>query len=215
LKKRFIFLLAVFLSPPSIVFTQTEWKLDRDKEGIKIYSSPYPESKVKALKVVCTVESTLSQLATVLMDIRNQDEWFYHTKSSILKEISPSELYYYSELSFPFPMSNRDFIEHINISQDPVTCVMTMIVQNLPDFIPEKKGVVRILNSQCKWVVTPLTKKSLLVEFTLFADPAGSIPVWLVNAMSYYGPYETFKKLKNQLLKPEYQNVSLAFIKND
>ena len=116
---------------------------------------------------------------------------------------------------FPFPMSNRDFIEHINISQDPVTLVMTMIVQNLPDFIPAKKGVVRVLNSQCKWVVIPLNNKSLLVEFTLFADPAGSIPVWLVNAMSYYGPYETFKKLKIQLLKPEYQNVSLAFIKND
>ena len=215
MKKRYIFLLAGFLSLPSIVLTQTEWKLDRDKEGIKVYSSPYPESRIKALRVVCTVESTLSQLAAVLMDINNQDEWFYHTKSSILKEVSPSELFYYSELSLPFPMSNRDFIEHIIISQNPVTRVMTMIVQNLPDFIPAKKGVVRVLNSQCKWVVTPLTDKSLLVEFTLFADPAGSIPVWLVNAMSYYGPYETFKKLKNQLLKPEYQNVSLAFIKND
>jgi hypothetical protein len=215
LKKRCIFLLAGFLSLPSIVLTQTEWKLDRDKEGIKVYSSPYPDSKIKALKVVCTVESTLSQLAAVLMDIKNQDEWFYHTKSSILKEVSPSELFYYSELSLPFPMSNRDFIEHIVISQNSVTRVMTMIVQNLPDFIPAKKGLVRVLNSQCKWVVTPLTDKSLLVEFTLFADPAGSIPVWLVNAMSYYGPYETFKKLKNQLLKPEYQNVSLAFIKNE
>jgi hypothetical protein len=214
LKKRFIFLLAGILSLPFIVFTQTVWKLDRDKEGIKIYSSPYPESRIKALRVVCTLESTLSQLAAVLMDIKNQDEWFYHTKSSVLKEISPSELYYYSELSFPFPVSNRDFVEHIIISQNPGTRVMTMIVQNLPEYIPAKKGLVRVLNSECKWVVTPLAEKSLLVEFTLFADPAGSIPVWLVNAMSYYGPYETFKKLRVQLLKPEYQNVSLEFIKN-
>jgi hypothetical protein len=90
-----------------------------------------------------------------------------------------------------------------------------MTVQNLPDFIPAQKDFVRVLHSECKWVVTPLAKKSLQVEFTLFADPAGSIPIWLVNAMSYYGPFETFKKLKDQLLKPEYQNVSFTFITND
>jgi hypothetical protein len=90
-----------------------------------------------------------------------------------------------------------------------------MTVQNLPDFIPLKKGFVRVLQSECKWVVTPMVKKSLQVEFTLFADPAGSIPVWLVNAMSYYGPLETFKKLKSQLLKPEYQDVSFAFVTNE
>lgn len=213
--KRFISVFAGLLFLPCILHAQSEWKLDREKEGIKIYSSSYPDSRIKALKVECTVESTLSQLAAVLLDIKNQDEWFYHTKSTILKEVSPTELYYHAELFFPFPMCNRDFIERIVLSQNTDTRVITMTVENLPDFIPIQKGIVRVLHSECNWVVTPLDKKSLLVEFTLFADPAGSIPVWLVNAMSYYGPYETFKKLKNQLLKPAYQNISLAFIKND
>ena len=210
-----MFLLVGLLSLACILHAQSEWKLERDKEGIKIYSSYYPGSKIKALKVVCVVEATLCQLAAVMLDIKNQDEWFYHTKSSMLKEVSKTELYYHAELTFPFPISNRDFIEHIVLSQDTVTRVLTMTVQNLPDFIPAQKDFVRVLHSECKWVVTPLAKKSLQVEFTLFADPAGSIPIWLVNAMSYYGPFETFKKLKSQLLKPEYQNVSFAFITND
>ena len=214
-KKNFIFLLAGLLSLPCILHAQSKWKLERDKEGIKIFSSVYPDSEIKALKVECTVESTLSQLAAVMLDIKNQDEWFYHTKSRILKEVSPSELYYYAELSFPFPISDRDFVEHIVLSQDTVSKVLTMTVQNLPDFIPPQKGFVRVLHSECKWVVTPMAKKLLRVEFTLFADPAGSIPIWLVNAMSYYGPFETFKKLKNQLLKPEYQDVSFEFVTND
>jgi hypothetical protein len=214
-KKRFIFLIAGTLILPFILLAQSEWKLERDKEGIKVYSNNYPGSKIKALKVVCIVESTLSQLAAVMLDIKNQDEWFYHTKSTILKEVSPTELYYHAELSFPFPMSDRDFVEHIILSQNTVTRELTMTVQNIPGYIPPRKGFVRVLHSDCQWVVTPLTKKSLHIEFTLFADPAGSIPVWLVNAMSYYGPYETFKKLKNQLLKPEYQNVLLPFISND
>jgi hypothetical protein len=214
-KKRSIFIIAGLLYMPCFLLSQPEWKLERDKEGIKVYSSIYAGSKIKALKVVCLVESTLSQLAAVMLDIRNQDEWFYHTNSTILKEVTPNELYYHAELSFPFPISDRDFIEHIVLSQNAVTRVMTMTVQNLPDYLPVQKGFVRVMQSECKWVVTPLAKKSLHVEFTLFADPAGSIPVWLVNAMSYYGPYETFKKLKTQLLKPAYQDVSFSFITND
>ncbi len=158
--------------------------------------------------------SSLSQMAAVMLDIKNQDEWFYKTKSSLLKEVSPNELYYYSELSFPFPMSNRDFIEHLVLSQDKITRVLTMTVENLPEYIPVKKGIVRIMQSDCKWLVTPVSKTEVLVEFTLFADPAGSIPVWLINALSYYAPLETFKKLKVQLLKPAYQNVSFTFIDN-
>ena len=209
-----ILLIIALVSLCGSLRAQGDWKLERNKEGIEIFSRGSVDSRIKSLKAVCTVESTLSQLAAVLLDIKNQDEWFYHTSSSVLKEVSPSELYYYAELNFPMPFSNRDFVEHIIISQNPVNLVMTMTVQNIPDFIPPKKGIVRVMQSQCKWVVTPLNKKSLLVEFTLFADPAGSIPVWLINLMSSYGPYETFKKLKTQLLKPEYAHVTLVFIKN-
>jgi hypothetical protein len=210
-----MFLLAGLIYLPFILHAQSDWKLEHDKEGIKVYSGVYHGSKIKALKVVCIVESTLSQLAVVMLDIKNQDEWFYHTKSTVLKEVSPTELYYHAELSFPFPFSNRDFVEHIVLSQNLVTRVLTMTVENLPGYIPTRKGFVRVLHSDCQWVVTPLSKKSLHVEFTLFADPGGSIPVWLVNAMSYYGPFETFKKLKTQLLKPAYQDISLAYIRNE
>ena len=213
-KQKPIFLIVTLLSFTTILQAQGDWKLERDKEGIKIYSIPYTDSKIKALKVVCKVESTLSQFAALLLDIKCQDEWFYHTKSSVLKEVSPSELYYYAEFYLPIPFDNRDFVEHIVVSQNEITRVLTMTVQNVPDFIPPKKGLVRITQSQGKWVVTPIGKNSLLVEFTIFVNPGGSIPVWLVNLMSSYGPYETFKKLKTQLLKPEYQNISMAFVKN-
>jgi hypothetical protein len=213
-RQRIIFLVFLLLFAFPALRAQDEWKLKVDKEGIKIYTSPYADSKIKALKVICTVESTLSQLTAVLLDIKCQDEWFYHTKSTVLQEVSPFELYYYSELYLPFPFSNRDFVEHIKLTQNSVSKVITMIVQNDPNFISPKKGIVRVLQSQCKWIVTPVSKNLNLVEFTLYADPAGSIPLWLVNMMSFYAPFETFKKLKTQLKKPEYQNVLLAFVKN-
>jgi hypothetical protein len=193
---------------------QEAWKLKLDKEGIKIYMRPYADSKIKALKVTCTLEATISQMAAVLLDIKSQDEWFYHTKSTLLLQVSPSELYYYAELGFPFPFSNRDFVEHIKVSQSPVTKIMTMDVQNVPDYLLPKKSLVRVMKSYCKWEVVPAGKKFITVEFTLFADPTGSIPAWLINLFSIYGPFETLTKLKTQLRKPAYSNVHLSFIEN-
>jgi hypothetical protein len=213
-KKEFLLLTLFLLFSVSDLLAQEVWTLKQDKEGIKIYSSPFAESKIKALKVVCSFECTLSQLTAVLLDIDCQDEWFYHTKSSVLRKISPFELYYYAELYFPFPFSNRDFIEHIKVSQDTQTKVVTMSVQNVPDYISPKTNFIRVMESQCNWTITPISKNLVSVEFTLFADPAGSIPQWLVNMVSYYGPFETFKKLKIQLKKPEYAQANLAFIRD-
>ena len=197
-----------------ILNAQEDWKLKTEKEGIKIYTKPYTNSKIKALKVVCTLEATVSQMAAVLLNIKSQDEWFYHTKSTVLLQVSPSELIYYAELGFPFPFSDRDFVEHIKLSQNPVTKIVIMEVQNVPGYISTKQDHVRVLKSYCKWVITPVGKNSIMIEFILFADPAGSVPVWLVNMFSIYGPFETFKKLKTQLKKPEYMNVNLTFIKD-
>jgi hypothetical protein len=213
-KRRFLVLTITLLHLFLFSKAQEDWKLKLNKDGIKIYSRPHTDSKIKALKVVCTLEGTITQMAAVLLDIKCQDEWFYHTKSNVLLQVSPAELYYYAELSFPFPFSNRDFVEHIKIIQNPVTKILTMDVQNMPGYIPPKEGIVRVMQSDCKWIITPAGKNSIIVEFTLFADPAGSIPMWLVNMFSIYGPFETFKKLKIQLKKPEYKNINLPFIKD-
>ncbi len=214
MKKNYLILTLTLCNIIQMLNAQQVWKLKLEKEGIKIYTSPYTDSKIRALKVTCSVDATISQMAAVLLDIRAQDEWFYHTKSIVLTQVSPSELLYYGELSFPFPFSNRDFIEHIKISQNPKTKIMTMDVQNVPDYILPKHGLVRVVKSQCKWTVSPSGGKTIAIEFTLFADPAGAIPVWIVNMFSSYGPFETFIKLKSQLKKPEYSNAHFSFIEN-
>jgi hypothetical protein len=134
-------LIVVFIHSVLLICAQDEWKLKQNREGIKIYSRDHTNSKIKALKVVCQIDASLSQIAAVLLDIKSQDEWFYHTKSTVLRQVSPAELFYYAELGFPFPFSNRDFIEHIKLSQNPETRILIMDVQNVPDYILQKKIV--------------------------------------------------------------------------
>ncbi|MCJ8211646.1 START domain-containing protein [Mucilaginibacter sp. RS28] len=198
----------------SQLFAQTTWTLNTEKEGIKVYTSPVPDSKVKALRVECEYKTTLSQLVAVLLDVKGCTEWVYHTKSAtLIKQVSPSELYYYSEINLPWPTENRDFVAHLIVQQNPDTKVVTMDGPAVPGFVAVKKGIVRIDHSKGRWVLTPSDGK-VKVEYTLHVDPAGAIPAWLVNLLAAEGPIQSFKALRTQLQKPQYQNAGYSFIKN-
>jgi len=214
LKSLFLpFVLFVFSSFNNIVIGQTDWKLRTEKEGIKIYSSEVSYSKVKALKVECNFKATSSQLIAVLLDIKNSPKWVYHTLSAnLIKQVSPSELYYYSEVNLPWPVENRDFVAHLVVTQNKDTKVVTMDGPAVPGYIAVKEGVVRIEKSRGQWIIAPLAKNEIKVTYTLQVDPGGLLPPWLVNLLATEGPLQTFRSLKIQLENPVYANKKFEFI---
>ena len=206
------FLLLFKVLPTS---AQTSWKLSTESEGIKVYTGIYPGSKIKSVKVECEFKASASQFVAVLMDIKSSPEWLYHTRlCTVVKQVSPSELYYYSEVTLPWPAENRDFVSHLSVSQNPETKLITINGPAVPGFVPLKDGIVRVDHSGSEWLVTPLANGQVSVKYTLHVDPGGALPVWLVNMFATEGPIQIFKKLKLQLQKPAYKNVVLPYIQN-
>src|SRR3569833_2908833 len=199
----------------TIAFAQTDWKLKNEKDGIKVYVGAVPDSKFKAIKVDCELNTTLSQLVKVLLDIKTCPEWVDHTKScTLIKQVSPSELYYYSEINIPWPAQNRDFVAHLKVHQNPETKVVTVDGPAVDGFVPEKDGIVRVHSSKGLWILTPVKKGGVKVVYTLQTDPGGAIPAWLVNMLVASGPMISFQALKLQIGKPAYQHAGLDFIKD-
>ena len=194
---------------------QTNWELRTDNDGIKIYTAIVAGSKIKAVKVECTFHSTLSQFVAVLMDIKGSEHWLYHTKSAVVvKQVSPSELYYYSEVNLPWPAENRDFVGHISVSQNPATKVVTLDGPAVPGFVPLKNGIVRIDHSGSQWVISPIGNGIIKVTYVLHVDPGGALPAWLINMFASEGPMQIFKNLKLQLQKPVYKTAIVPYIQN-
>jgi hypothetical protein len=195
------------------VFGQEDWKLSSSKDGMSVYTRTFPDSKFKAIKVEVSLDATLSQLVAVVLDVNTGADWVYSTKSStLLKRISPAEVVYYSEVKLPWPVHNRDFIAQLKATQDPATRVVTIYGPVVPDLIPVKKDIVRVRKSEGKWVITPIAKGRIKVEYTIRLDPGGDLPAWLFNLFVTKGPAESFENLKLQLKKPQYANVHLPFI---
>ena len=206
MKQRRYLLIPVAFLLINTLKAQQDWVLKLNKDGIRVYTKNYQGSPVKAVKALCRIGASVSTLTSILRDVRNSKEWMYATKSvALLKELSPTEVIYDSEIELPWPVSNRDFIVHQSITQDSVTNTVKITCVNKPDFIARSKGIVRIEQAYSQWLIHPLAGGQLDVEFELRVDPGGNIPAWLVNLFALTGPFHTFQKLREQVKKAEYQ----------
>lgn len=192
-----------------------EWTLKKDDNGIQVYSRSNEQSKYNELRVQMTVQASLSSLASLVLDIGNYPNWSFNTKqTSILKTVSPSELYFYSEIHSPWPASNRDLAIHLLVTQDQNSKVMTIHAEELPDYIPARDGIVRVPLSDEIWTVTPAANGCIKIDYRIRLDPGAGTPAWLINMFSVKGPFETFSHVKEQLKIAKYSNAKLSFIKN-
>jgi hypothetical protein len=192
---------------------QTVWEQKKDKNGIKVFTANQGNSNYKSVRVECTVNAKFSQLIAFLFDIEKHKEWVYNTKSAQLcKRVSDSELIYYSEVTAPWPFSNRDFVAHLKVSQRSPG-LLTIESHAEPGYLPYKKSCVRILNSDSYWTITAQSNNTLKLDYVIRFDPGGSIPAWLINLFITEGPYETFKNLRERVKSPAYQNAHYSFIR--
>lgn len=194
-------------------WAQGDWKLKTDKDDVQVYMKAEDNSSYKSVKTVTTLHTSLSAVSAILLDVLKTPDWVYGTKQcSLLKKESPTSLYYYAEMGMPWPVSNRDFVIRISLSQNPQSKIVTVLATNLPTYIPEKDGIVRIQRSSGKWTISPVGNGMVRVEYILQIDPGGSLPASIVNMFSYNGPFQSFKNLRTQVNKPEYAKAQLPFI---
>lgn len=195
--------LVLFSISASAAIGQYNWKLSKDKDGIKVYQSEVTHSKYKNIKVECTLEGTYDKLMAILNDVTNQKNWVYNNISaSILQRISASEFYYYSETHLPWPMTNRDAIIHLRMNKDSLNRFLKILAVSVPGYTPEKSGIVRVPRSDISWYVTMPSAKTISIVYIFDAEPGGSLPAWVVNMFTDKGPYESFKKLSELLKRP-------------
>jgi hypothetical protein len=199
LVSRLSFLL-LFLSTTSASFAQHDWVLKKDADSIKVYTSHADESKFKSIRAVFTVNATLSQLAAMVWNVNRYDQWQYNTiHPKILKAINEKEMIYYAEIVAPWPVSNRDMIVRLSIEQNLKTKIVTIHSKSESAFVPEEDGIVRVPSSVAQWVVTPIHKSKLSIEYTIQIDPGGSVPAWMVNMVCAEAPHESFRKLREKI----------------
>jgi hypothetical protein len=178
-----------------------------------VYTCASGHLKFKSIKASFTVNARLSQLVAFILDVNSYCDWQYHTiRARLLKKINEQELMYYTEIAAPWPVSNRDMVVDLKLSQDAKTKVLTIVMVSVPEGAPEKDQLVRVPMSIAKWTVVPLSPSRLKVEYFIEIDPGGSVPAWMVNMVSAQAPYDSFKTLKYKIRGKKFVNAKVPFI---
>lgn len=188
------------------------WVLKNEKDAIKVYYRK--TAGIYELKLATSIKVSLSSMAHLLDEVDDYPVWGYKvSEARLLKRVSPTELFYYTKIDFPWPLSDRDVIMHTRTEQDPHTRALHSISTALPDYIPGMADVVRIPKASIQWTVIPGNGGWAYIEYYLYSDPGGNLPDWVVNMALDVGPRETFKRMREILKTPRYQNTKLAHIR--
>jgi hypothetical protein len=204
-------LLACFF--PAALFSQEEWSLKNEKEGVKVYYKK--TSNIHEIKLITSIKVPLSGLIQLFSEVELYPNWGYKIlESRLIKKVSETEMYYYSRIDFPWPMSDRDLIMHTKLEQDPTTKRIKATSTAVPDMLPEVQDVVRIRQASTQWNLFPGTSGWLYIEYYIYSSPGGNIPDWLVNMAIDVGPRETIKNIRNIVQQAKYQSAKLAHIRD-
>ena len=195
--KKLFSLLLLFICYTSS-YSQSVWELEKDASGIQVYTRKVSVSSIKEYKATTLIKTSLKSLVNKIIDGEHLKDWNYKTtKSNLLEKTSDTEYLVYMYNDLPWPAKNRDHISELKL--DVVSNSLTKIsIKSAPKKLKEQKGVIRVVNFSGFWLLEK-TKSGVRVTQQMYGDPGGSLPVFIVNSMLVNAPFNTFKRLKEQL----------------
>ena len=169
---------------------------------------------MKACKGVTELETSVSSVLAVLLDVSNFDEWMPKTKEvKVLEKNGEAEVTYYVLTEAPWPVNDRDGVYTFRALKDTQTGGVLIKTGCNPDYIPDQPGVVRIKYSEGSWKLIPLANNRVKVVYQNHSEPGGNIPAWLASSSAVDVPFATLKNIRQQVRLPRYQNRHFEFLR--
>ncbi len=182
---------------------QNEWKLAKEKDGIKVYTRDEPGSSVKSFRGETTFRADPEVVLELLVDVENFDEWDEDiSELKVLERKEGISFTYYLVYDVPWPMTDRDLCVVAEIQKNEETGEVYIIAKPMSHLVPETGERVRISEYWQKWTIQPHQGGMISLMIEGFADPGGSVPAWLSNMVITDSPLEMIGAVKERSQNP-------------
>lgn len=190
------------------------WELQKEENGIKIYTRNVSGSPVKEVKAFLQLNASLSSVVAVIRDFENYPLWIYKcAHAKLLKSVGDSDMYYYHITDTPWPVEDRDMVSRVVITQNDKSLELKINSTGIPDYLPKRDGFLRLPKSNTLWILTPIGPNLIQAQYILSIDPGGDVPVWLLNVFVTDGPFESLVLFKSRIQNPKYKNANYSFVR--
>jgi len=194
---KFLFLILLVVIP----FTEPEWKLKKEKDGIDVYTRSIEGSSFDEFRGITTIEkSSLADVMAVILDVKNYESLFPDCMNpKVLKQDGKYYDIHHIQVKAPWPVKNRDTVYEQKAVVDENGKHAIISLKPLPDYIPEDKDFVRIREGSGFWELAEDDINNVKVTYQFHGEPGGDIPAWLANSFVVTQPFQTLKNLKSRL----------------
>ena len=197
----------------SISLLGQEWRQARNKDGIQVYTRAAAGSQFKEFRGVTELQTPISAIVAALQDVGSYPEWMPHSAASeVVARQGDTELVYRLITDAPWPVQDRDGIYRMRFERPPGSRGVRIQLSALPGRLPEDPDYVRIQRLDGYWQLSPQADGVVRVVYQVLTDPAGKVPVWLVNSTVVNQPFKTLSALRRRVALPQYQNREYSFL---
>jgi hypothetical protein len=193
------------------------WELLLDKNDIRVYASPLPDSTLREYRAEIMLDETLSTVSALLDDIPAAVEWFpFCLSAGVIDELADGRKIIMNIADFPWPFQDRyavfssrkvlDYFRNqiiIDFEIDDVSGARSI------DDRANTRDMIRIPFMKGQWALTMIDRDKTQVVYTICADAGGSIPLWLIKTFFEGTPYKTLENLRHFAKKPRYRESRL------
>lgn len=179
------------------------WEPLRDEDGIKVYRREVEGSPVVAFRGEGVIEAPIARVALVQMDLAHTPEWVDRLVGARVVAIeSDTDFLTYSRVSAPFPVSDRDFLNHVHATYAPPSRIELRLQSTEDPRVPPGAAVRgQLMGSTFEFTALGPTTTRVVCE--IHADPKGSIPKWLVNQFQKAWAFKTISRMRQQVQRPD------------
>lgn len=196
----FLFIYIILVSLNSIK-AEEQWRLEKDKGGIKIWTRKTPNSNLKEFKAISTFNVSSDKITSLFRKVTSYEKWSYKVEPGsvkIIKKISENDFYLYNVISAPL-IKKRDIISHVRINSPDANGVILINMDAASDLMAEKEDCVRIKKMKAFFKITPLGNNKVQLEHQANSSPGGNIPDFMTNMEAVDAPFYMFEKIKELL----------------
>lgn len=175
-----------------------EWRLGSDEDGILVELKDLPEKSLTRFKATTTIKANKEQIFDYVKDLPNYCTWFADCgEARFVKKISETESIGYFVNTAPWPVESRDATYHRTLSVTANGGLrLDLVAQS--GHLPEQDCCIRIQDAKGYILVEDGSEPGhSIVTYEFYYDPAGDVPLWLVNSMITENPTNTLENLRD------------------
>lgn len=197
--KRFGLITFIFLCSFSLSKAQSDWKLSKQGNGVKVYTRTAEGSNIKEFKATISIKAKAVDIAQEVINVADYKDWYPDVMGSkVLEKPSKYEWIVYYRVDVPWPGTDRDAVSLLKVEMDEEKKNIKILSSAKLNYKEEFYGVVRLKKTDGSWTFTEKNGVTE-VKYQMLADPGGNLPAWIVNMFLVDGPYKTLLALQKRV----------------